>query len=130
MSQQKQKLSKRDKIEKYVRQKNRVYLKWRIKWDHDELETFCAECLLRYGALPNWEEYVQARRQRDWQYSAVIHKSHADWKNTVREWAMERGVITYRNQSAQFVKYYFAWYRWQWEERHGVITRTYGRQMS
>ena len=122
-------LTKRDQIERYVRSKNRVYLKWRIKFDFDELEGYCAEALLRFGPLPKWEEYVQATRSQDWHLCAVIKAEHTAWRHEVRTWCLDGGITTYRNQAAQFIRFYFAWYRWQYEERHGKITRTYGRQM-
>jgi hypothetical protein len=85
--------------------------------------------MVRFGELPRWEEFVRARRTRDYATSDAIEKLHMHWKNDVREWAVERGICAYRNQAAQLLKFYFAWYRYQYEARHGVITRLYARQM-
>jgi hypothetical protein len=116
-------------VEKYVRRKNSVYAKWRQGFTYPALDSICTELMVRFGALPRWEEYVDAHRNADWYMHDQIEKEHMHWKNQVRDWALERGAVTFRNQTAQLLKFYYAWYRWQYEARHGVITRTYARQM-
>ena len=123
-------LKERHGVEKYVRRKNSVYRKWRDSFSYPALDSICVEMQMRFGELPRWEEYVHARRSGDWATSQPIEKEHMHWKNQVRDWAVERGVCTFRNQTAQLLKFYFAWYRWQYEARHGVITRKYARQMA
>ena len=124
-----QKLSPKHGIERYVRKKNTVYRKWRKGKQFRTLDDWCTECMFRFGQLPAWEKYVQARRTRNWSEAERIELQHREWKNEVRQWCLDRGITTFANQSAQFLKYYFAWYRWQHEQKHGVITRPYGRQM-
>lgn len=118
-------------VERYVRGKTSVYRKWRKGRKWPKLDNLCTECLFRFGPLPRWEEYVQARRTRDWTQAELIERhEHRAWKHQVRDWCMEREIVSYRNEASAFIKYYFAWYRWQHEERHGKIERKYGRQMS
>lgn len=119
----------RQQIEKYVRNKNQPYNKWRCRFTYPALDSICTEMMVRFDKLPRWEEYVLARRSRHYYVGDEIEKEHMHWKNQVRDWAMERGIVEYRNQTAQLLKFYFAWYRYQYEARHGVITRIYGRQM-
>lgn len=122
-------LAERKAVEKYVRRKNNLYRKWREGFTYPALDSICVELMTRFDRLPRWEEYVTARRTREYGLAELIEKEHMHWKNQVREWALERGVCTYRNQVAQLFRFYFAWYRYQYEARHGVITRLYGRQM-
>jgi len=123
-------LRERHQVEKYVRRKNSVYAKWRKGFTYPALDSICTEMMTRFGELPRWEEYVLARRGRNYSLGDEIEREHMHWKNDVREWAVERGVCTYRNQTAQLLKFYFAWYRYQYEKRHGVVTRMYARQMA
>ena len=116
-------------VEHYVRRKNHVYTKWRKGFTYPALDSICCEMMVRFGELPRWEEYIRARRARHYNVGDEIEKEHMHWKNQVRDWAVERGIVEYRNQSAQLLKFYFAWYRYQYEARHGVITRMYARQM-
>lgn len=116
-------------IEKLVRRKNSVYRKWRKQFKYPTLDDRCAECIMIFGELPRWEEYIRARRTNHFNTCDEIVSEHRKWKNQVREWCLERGVTTYANQSAQFLKFYFAWYRYHWEQRNGKITRQYARQM-
>jgi len=122
-------LKERYAVEKYVRRKNHVYSKWREGFTYPALDSICTECMVRFGELPRWEEYVLARRGRNYSLGDEIEREHMFWKQDVREWCLKRGITTFRNQAAQFLKFYFAWHRWQYEQRHGVITRTYARQM-
>jgi len=122
-------LKERHAVEKYVRRKNNVYRKWRDSFSYPALDSICTEMMVRFGELPRWEEYVHARRTRDYATGDVIEKEHMYWKNQVRDWAVERDVVTFRNQTAQLLKFYFAWHRYQYEERHGKIERLYARQM-
>ena len=122
-------LKERHGVEKYVRNKNQPYRKFRDSFSYPALDSICVEMQMRFGELPRWEEYVLARRGRNYALGDEIEKEHMHWKNQVRDWALERGVVTFRNQTAQLLKFYFAWHRWQYEERHGVITRLYARQM-
>lgn len=122
-------MTERHAVEKYVRQKNPLYVRWRKSFTYPALDNICSECMVRFGELPWWEEYVRARRAGYYHLSNEIEKAHREWRGEVRKWCLERGITTFANQSAQFLKFYFAWYRWQYEERHGVITRSYARQM-
>ena len=123
------KMKRRHAIESLVRKKNDVYAKWRGEHTFAQVDTACVECMMRFGALPKWEEYVLARRRRDYSREDVIQKEHAEWKNQVREWAMKQGITRFPKQSAQFLKFYFAWWRYEHESRDGPITREFGRQM-
>lgn len=122
-------LTERYAVEKLVRRKNDVYQKWRMAYTYPALDSICSEMMVRFDKLPRWEDYISARRGGRWAQAQEIEAEHRAWKNTVRDWAMERGIVSFRNQTAQLLKFYFAWYRWQYESRHGVITRLYGRQM-
>ena len=124
-----EKMLERNAVESLVRRKNDVYRKWRKKFKYPVLDNTCAEILMVFGELPRWEEYVKARRGGQFRTSDMIEKEHRVWKDKVRVWCLERDITTYPNQSAQFLKFYFAWYRYQWEKRHGPITRQYARQM-
>lgn len=117
-------------VEKYVRRKNTIYANWRTAFTYPALDSICSEVLMRFGILPRWEEYVHARRSRDWRAAGAISKEHTEWRQKVRAFCLERGITTFPNQSAQFLKFYFAWYRFQYEQRHGKIERKYGRQMA
>ena len=116
-------------IESLVRRKNDVYHKWRAEHDFAPIEEACIECMLRFGALPRWEEYVQASRRRHFTRMEFIQKEHAQWRKEVREWAMRNGITRFPIQSTQFLKFYFAWWRYEHEKRNGPVTREYGRQM-
>lgn len=122
-------LAERHAVEKYVRRKNPIYNKWRKGYTYPALDSICSEVMLRFGALPRWEEYVQAARQGWYGVTDEIKIEHQAWRKQIREFCLERGITTFPKQSAQFLKFYFAWHRWQYEERHGVITRKYARQM-
>lgn len=128
MSNQKQ-LQERHAVEKYVRQKNTVYHTWRIRFTYPELDNICTELMMRFGALPHWEKYVQARRRGNWAEAALYEIEQRAYRATIREWALSSGHTTFENQSAQLLKFYYAWHRWQYERRHGPITRKYARQM-
>ena len=125
----KPKLEERLQVEKYVRGKNQPYNAWRGGFTYPALDSICTEMVVRFGMLPRWEEWVDARNRRDWPTANSIEKEHMHWKNDVRTWAVDRGICRYRNQVSQLLKYYYAWYRVQYEKRHGKIERTYGRQM-
>lgn len=116
-------------IEKLVRRKNSVYRKWRKQYKFPTLDDWCAECLMAFDQLPRWEEYIRARRTSNFTICDAIEIEHREWKNQVRGWCLKRRVTTYPNQSAQFLKFYFAWYRYHWEQRNGKIERQYARQM-
>lgn len=122
-------MTERNAVESLVRRKNNVYRKWRKKFKYPTLDSTCAEILMVFGELPDWEEYVQCRRRGQWKRADEIQLLHREWKNDVRDWVLKRGITTYPHQSAQFLKFYFAWYRYQWEKRHGAIERQYARQM-
>lgn len=116
-------------IETLVRRKNQVYAKWRSEHSFNAIDTACTECMIRFGELPNWEEFVRANRTMNWQRATVIAREHAAWKREVRAWALERKITRHPMQSAQFLKFYFAWWRYEYEKRNGAIERTYARQM-
>ena len=116
-------------IESLVRGKNHVYTKWRVSKTKEELDTYCTECLFRFGTLPHWVTYPVARRQRNWTKAGYMEKAQRAWRNKIRCWALNVGVITYPNQFAQFYKYYSAWYRFKQEQENGPIRRMFARQM-
>ena len=124
------KMTKRFAVDSLVRRKNEVYRKWRKEHTFPRIERACVECMMRFGALPRWDEWVNANRTRDWQMAEVIQKEHQAWRAEVREWALKEGITRFEKQSAQFLKFYFAWWRHEHETRDGPVTRTYGRQMS
>lgn len=116
-------------VEQLVRAKNQMYRKWRKGKRWTELDQWCTECLFRFGTLPHWVEFAQARRSRDWNRAAALEKEQAAWRSQIREWCLTRGVTTYPNQSAQFYKYFSAWYRYKQEKEHGKVERQFARQM-
>lgn len=116
-------------IEQYVRRKNPVYRKWRSEHTFKELDDVCSEMLLKFGGLPGWAQYVHARRTRNYHTIEKYEQIHRAWKAEVRKWALDRGVTRFPKQSAQLLKFYFAWYRFRYEERNGPITAKWGRQM-
>jgi hypothetical protein len=116
-------------IEHYVRRKNPVYRRWRAEHTFKELDNICSEMVMLFGPLPHWPQYVRAKRARDYRTSEWIEAEHRVWKAKVREWALSRGITRYPKQSAQLLKFYFAWWRFRYEERNGPITAMYGRQM-
>jgi hypothetical protein len=116
-------------VEKYVRRKNQTYEKWRKQYRYRELNNLCVEFMFVFDALPRWEEFVAASRRRDYLVTREIEREHREWKTQARTWLIARGAVSYSNQAAQFFKFYFAWYRYKYEERHGPILRKYGRQM-
>lgn len=101
----------REQIEKKVRKKNSVYLKWRRQFTAPALDSICTEMLMRFSELPYGKHYRLARRNASWAEAEKYAREQAAWKNAIRAWAMERGIVTYPRQSAQLVKYYFAWLR-------------------
>ena len=118
-----------NQIEKMVRRKNLTYRKWRDGYTFPTLDNWATECMFRFDKLPAWERYVQACRRHNYNEITRISVQHREWKAEVRKWCLEKQITTYPNQSAQFLKFYFAWYRWQHEQRNGRIERMYGRQM-
>jgi len=123
------KMKRRYAIEGLVRRKNSTYAKWRSEHDFPALDDACTECMLRFGKLPHWEEFILARRGQRWSVAEELQREHSAWKKEVRKWALEKGLSRFPMQSAQFLKFYFAWWRYEHESRNGPITRPYGRQM-
>lgn len=122
-------LPDRHAIEWYVRRKNSVYRKWRSEHTFKELDNVCAEMLMLFGELPRWEDYVYAKKTFHVALIDEIEVEHREWKARVREWALSRGITRFPKQSAQLLKFYFAWHRFRKEQRQGPIKRRWGRQM-
>lgn len=116
-------------VERYVRGKNQVYRRWRKGKQYRTLDAWCAECLFRFGTLPHWIERADARRAHDYAQAEHYDKTQRAWKAEIREWCLKAGVTEFANQSAQFYKYYSAWYRAKWEKEHGKSNRGYALQM-
>ena len=123
------KMKPRLAIESLVRRKNKTYAKWRSEHNFPAIEEACVECMIRFGPLPRWEEHVQACRRRDYTTMDVCQQKQSEWRGEVREWAEKNGITRFPTQSAQFLKFYFAWWRYEYEQRDGPVTREYGRQM-
>lgn len=123
------KMKKPHAIESLVRRKNSTYAKWRGEHDFAPVEVACVECMLRFGALPRWEEFVMASQRRDFTTMEQCQREHSVWRKDVREWALSQGITRFPTQSAQFLKFYFAWWRYEHEVRNGPIERKFGRQM-
>ena len=115
-------------INSLVRRKNTVYSKWRDQHTFAEIDNACTECMIRFGELPRWVEFVKAGRAARWAVVQTIMKEQSEWKTEVRKWASERRLTRFPRQSAQFLKFYFAWWRYEYEKRNGPVERTYARQ--
>ena len=122
------KLRPRD-VDQLVRGKNCTYHKWRSEHTYSRIADTCTEVLMVFGALPRWEEGVAARRAGNFQLYDACWAEQREWRNEVRSWCLVNGVTRFPNQSAQFLKFYFAWYRFEYERINGASERKYARQM-
>lgn len=116
-------------VEKLVRGRNKVYLQWRKRFRFTTLDTYCAECLMRFGTLPHWREYPVARQCHHWKEAIEMATSQRKWRSEIRRWCRRKGITTFNNESAQFYKFYSAWYRYKQEQENGPTLRPFARQM-